>query len=111
MDGLTTTRPRHRERARLRGRTLVLLGLLSVIIAPACYTLVQHPGIARQNYRRPDKGTPCRSCHTNEQLIAFVKSDRIAPDGNGWDDLNHPWWIDARLRPDTTVTDTTGATP
>ena len=112
MDGLTTTRPRHHGRARVRGRALALLASLSIVIAPACYTLVQHPGIARQNYRRPDKGTACTSCHTNQQLLAFVKTDRVAREGGAWDDLNHPWWIDARLAaPDSTVTDSTGAGP
>jgi hypothetical protein len=109
MDGLTTTRPRHR--ARVRSRTLVLLGLLSVCLAPACYTLVQHPGIARRNYQRPDKGIPCASCHTNEQLLAFTRTDRIPREQPAWDEGNHPWWVDARLRPDSASADSSGAAP
>ncbi|HEU4928234.1 MAG TPA: hypothetical protein VFU38_00260 [Candidatus Krumholzibacteria bacterium] len=89
----------------------MLLGLFSVCMAPACYTLVQHPGIARRNYQRPAKGVPCTSCHTNQQLLAFVQSDRLARERAAWDELNHPWWIDARLKPDSAAVDSSGASP
>jgi len=88
-------------------RALALLGLISACMVSACYTLVQHPGIVRRNYQRPDKGIPCTSCHKSDELRVFVQSNRLARESSPWDELNHPWWIDARA--DSAAADSTGA--
>ncbi len=86
-------------------------GSLAVIVVftPACYTLLQHPGIARRNYLRPPKDTPCSSCHARADLRAFLEPDRLAREQESWDRLNHPWWIDARAGADSAAVDSTRA--
>ena len=67
---------------------LALLGASS-----GCYSLVRHPGIATQNYERPPRETPCTSCHTPEECLAFVSSQRLERPRGPWGTLGDPWWF------------------
>jgi hypothetical protein len=58
-----------------------------------CFTLVRHPGIPSQNYRRPDSGTRCTSCHTAAECLAFVSSQRLDRARGPWGALADPWWF------------------
>jgi hypothetical protein len=109
MDVLTTRRPRLRVGARRREPAKILLGFLAacIVVAPACYTTLQHPGIARQNYRRPPSDVACTRCHTRAALRAFLDPERIAREKDPWDRLSHPWWFDARAGTDSAVVDST----
>lgn len=94
-----------------------LLGILAacVVAGPACYTVVQHPGIARQNYRRPPGDVACTRCHTRSALRAFLEPERIARQREPWARLGHPWWFDTRAGADSVAADSTlgdaGGTP
>ncbi len=111
MDVLTTKRPRPRVPAcdRARARVLAVAALLLVLAAPACYTLVQHPGIARRNYTRPAPDTPCLQCHSRTELRAFLAPERLAKEQGPWEQLNHPWWYDAMVAADSAAADSTKA--
>ena len=109
MDVLTTRRPRLRVGARRRELATILLGFLAacLVAAPACYTTIQHPGIARQNYRRPPSDVACTRCHTRAALRAFLDPERIVREKDPWSRLNHPWWLDARAGADSAAADST----
>ncbi len=111
MDVLTTRPPRLRagSRRRLLARTVLGFFVVGVLATPACYTLLQHPGIQRRNYQRPTSETPCTSCHARTELRGFLKPERIARERGVWERLNHPWWFDSRIASDTTAADTTQA--
>ena len=79
------------------------------LATPACYTLVQHPGIARQNYARPPSDTPCTNCHTRATLRGYLSSQRFASERGEWERLNHPWWFETHIAADTASVDSTGA--
>jgi hypothetical protein len=75
----------------------------------ACYTLLEHPGIARRNYLRPSSDTPCTTCHARDALRAFLEPERLAREKGPWDRLNHPWWFDARAAADSAAADSARA--
>lgn len=87
------------------------MGFVAVCIlsAPACYTLVQHPGIARRNYQRPPSGTPCTDCHAPAALRGYLEPVRIAREASPWDRLNDPWWLHARAGADSAIADSTAS--
>ena len=60
-----------------------------------CFTLVRHPGIPELNYSRPPADSPCTSCHTPQQRLAFVSSQRLDRARGNWGTLAHPWWFRA----------------
>jgi hypothetical protein len=74
-------------------RLIAALALIAFV--EGCYTLVRHPGIARLNYLRPPSDTPCTSCHTSEQRLAFVSSQRLDRARGPWGALADPWWYGA----------------
>jgi len=111
MDVLTTKRPRPRVPAcdHVLARARAIVALCLALAAPACYTLVQHPGIARRNYQRPPRDTPCTQCHSRVELRAFLSPERLAREQDPWERLNHPWWYDTHIATDSTATDSTDA--
>ncbi len=111
MDVLTTRRPRLRPRGVRRARVASLVGVAVafVLATPACYTLVQHPGIARQNYARPPKNAACTSCHASTALRGYLKPKALASEAPAWERLNHPWWYDTHIAADSARVDSTGA--
>lgn len=82
---------------------------ICILSAPACYTLVQHPGIVRRNYQRPQSGTPCTDCHARSDLRAYLEPVRIARERTPWDRLNDPWWFHARAGADSAASDSTAS--
>ena len=60
-----------------------------------CFTLVRHPGIPTLNYARPASDSPCIKCHTSEERLAFVTSQRLDTARGPWGALAHPWWFRA----------------
>jgi hypothetical protein len=55
----------------IRCRFLLTAVFASGIAAlPACYTIADHPRLARLNYARPDDNR-CANCHSDEEIWAF----------------------------------------
>ena len=77
-------------------RLLAACALIGVM--QGCFTLVRHPGIPELNYERPSSESPCTSCHTAEQRLAFVSSQRLDRPPGPWGALTNPWWF--RAAPD-----------
>ena len=73
----------------------LIAAILLVVMLEGCYSLVRHPGMARLNYLRPAPDTPCISCHTPEQRLAFVSSHGLDRARGPWGALADPWWFDA----------------
>lgn len=74
-------------------RILRLLAAFVLIAATGgCYTLVRHPGIPQLNYQRPPSDSPCTSCHSPEQHLAFVTPQRLDRAHGPWGKLALPWW-------------------
>jgi hypothetical protein len=67
-----------------------------VLALSGCYTLMQHPGVARMNYRRPDSTQPCRSCHSQEEIDGALRHAHRDHEPGAWGQLSHPWWLSAR---------------
>jgi hypothetical protein len=105
MDELPMKGPRRRAPARRGARAHLVLGafVACACAAPACYTLVQHPGIVRYNYRAPARDAPCAGCHTRAALRSFLVPNRSTREPEPWERLNHPWWFDARVGTDSTA--------
>lgn len=84
-------------------RYLWLVAAFVLIAAiEGCYTLVRHPGIPQLNYQRPPSDSPCASCHSPEQHLAFVTPQRFDPARGVWGKLSHPWWFE---KPDSVRSD------
>ena len=64
--------------------------------------LVRHPGIPELNYVRPPSDSPCIQCHSTEQRLAYVSSQRLDRARGPWGTLAHPWWFDANAGADST---------
>jgi hypothetical protein len=75
-------------------RYRLLAAFVLIALFEGCYTLVRHPGIPELNYRRPDAGTPCTSCHPAGQRLAFVSSQRLDRAHGPWGALADPWWFE-----------------
>lgn len=82
------------------GRLLAACALVAAI--QGCYTLVRHPGIPELNYVRPPSDSPCIQCHSTEQRLAYVSSQRLDRARGSWGALAHPWWFDAHAGADST---------
>ena len=78
---------------RYLGRLFAACALTAAI--QGCYTLVRHPGIPELNYVRPPSDSPCIQCHSAEQRLAYVSSQRVDPARGPWGGLAHPWWFHA----------------
>ena len=75
-------------------RFRLLAAFVLIALFQGCYTLVRHPGIPEINYRRPDAGTPCTSCHAEGDRLAFVSAQHLDRARGPWGALTHPWWFD-----------------
>ncbi|HET6463001.1 MAG TPA: hypothetical protein VFH33_04305 [Candidatus Krumholzibacteria bacterium] len=76
---------------RYLGRLFAACTLAAAI--QGCYTLVRHPGIPELNYVRPPSDSPCIQCHSADQRLAYVSSQRLERGRGPWGTLAHPWWF------------------
>lgn len=74
----------------------VAVAAVLMLALSGCYTLLQHPGVARMNYRRPDSSQPCLSCHSREEIDAAIRDARRDREPGAWASLSHPWWLAGR---------------
>jgi len=83
---------------------LTVAALASVAVLPACYTLLQHPRLARLNYARPsDKH--CLNCHSEADLRRLVIATQNSNARDPWRTYyDEPWWFGDYLRSDSTTT-------
>ena len=82
------------------GRLFAACALSAAI--QGCYTLVRHPGIPELNYVRPPSDSPCIQCHSSEQRLAYVSSQRLDRARGPWGTLHQPWWFHAATGADST---------
>jgi hypothetical protein len=60
--------------------------LVTVAIAPGCYTILLHPRLAQLDYRRPDH-KHCSACHTSAEIWGFHHLPKAPA-------TDVPWWYE-----------------
>jgi hypothetical protein len=75
------------------------VGVFLCVLTPACYTLFDHPRLARLDYERP-RDKRCTNCHPREQIWALLQPERRVRSPEPWRDYyDYPWWFEGRVRP------------
>ena len=84
----------------IRYRLLLTAVIVSSAAAiPACYTIMEHPRLAKLDYARPEEKR-CSNCHSNEEIWAFnnpSKKPTHQSYSTAWIKYyDTPWWYDKK---------------
>jgi len=72
----------------------IALALALLALAPACYTLFQHPRLAELDYARP-QGRNCRKCHSTQDLWSYTHPRGYREPQPPWRDFyEYPSWLE-----------------